>query len=94
MEVSIRELRNHLSAYLRRVARGEALTVTDRKRPVALLIPSGPAGEGAGTKTDAERVLALPWVQGEAQRPRGLARGVSLTPGDRLASDVIAEERG
>jgi prevent-host-death family protein len=43
MEVSIRELRNHLSAYLRRVARGEALTVTDRKRPVALLIPSGAA---------------------------------------------------
>lgn len=37
--VGIRELRQNLSKYLRRVARGEALRVTDRGRPVALLAP-------------------------------------------------------
>jgi prevent-host-death family protein len=35
--VDVRELRQELSRYLRRVARGETLEVTDRGRPVAVL---------------------------------------------------------
>lgn len=42
--VGIRELRQNLSVYLRRVVKGESLEVTDRGRPVALLIPI-PASE-------------------------------------------------
>jgi prevent-host-death family protein len=37
--VSVRELRQHLSRYLQRVAVGERLVVTDRRRPVAMLGP-------------------------------------------------------
>jgi len=37
--VGVRELRQHLSKYLRRVVRGETLQVTDRGRPVAVLAP-------------------------------------------------------
>lgn len=37
--VGIRELRQNLSVYLRRVQAGEALEVTDRGRPVAMLVP-------------------------------------------------------
>ena len=37
--VSVRELRQHLSRYLRRVEKGERLVVTERRRPVALLTP-------------------------------------------------------
>jgi len=37
--VGVRELRQHLSRYLRRVVRGETLEVTDRGRPVAVLAP-------------------------------------------------------
>lgn len=37
--VGIRELRQNLSKYLRRVARGETLRVSDRGRPVAVLAP-------------------------------------------------------
>lgn len=37
--VGVRELRQNLSVYLRRVERGESLVVTDRGRPVALLGP-------------------------------------------------------
>jgi prevent-host-death family protein len=37
--VSVRELRQHLSRYLQRVAAGERLVVTERRRPVALLGP-------------------------------------------------------
>ncbi|HEY8741051.1 MAG TPA: type II toxin-antitoxin system prevent-host-death family antitoxin [Candidatus Dormibacteraeota bacterium] len=39
--VSVRELRQNLSVYLRRVEAGEALEVTQRGRPVALLRPLG-----------------------------------------------------
>jgi prevent-host-death family protein len=37
--VGVRELRQHLSRYLRRVEAGERLVVTERRRPVALLGP-------------------------------------------------------
>jgi prevent-host-death family protein len=37
--VGVRELRQNLSVYLRRIARGERFEVTDRGRRVALLVP-------------------------------------------------------
>lgn len=37
--IGIRELRQHASQYLRRVAAGEAFSVTDRGNPVGELIP-------------------------------------------------------
>jgi len=37
--IGVRELRQHASRYLDRVARGECLEVTDRGRPVARLVP-------------------------------------------------------
>jgi len=41
----VRELRQNLSVYLERVVAGETLRVTDRGRPVALLVPlPGPTG--------------------------------------------------
>jgi prevent-host-death family protein len=39
--IGVRELRQHASRYLARVAGGETLEVTDRGRPVALLVPVG-----------------------------------------------------
>ena len=40
--IGVRELRQHASRYLARVASGETIEVTDRGRPVALLVPSPP----------------------------------------------------
>ncbi len=37
--IGVRELRQHASRYLARVAGGETLEVTDRGRPVARLVP-------------------------------------------------------
>jgi prevent-host-death family protein len=39
--VGVRELRQNLSQYLRRVERGERLEVTEHGRPVAVLAPIG-----------------------------------------------------
>jgi len=40
-EVGIRELKQNASAVVARAAAGETVTVTDRRRPVAQLIPLG-----------------------------------------------------
>lgn len=43
-QVAVRELRQNLSRYLRRVQRGERLEVTLRRRPVAVLVPIDESG--------------------------------------------------
>jgi prevent-host-death family protein len=40
--IGIRELRQHASRHLREVEAGETITVTDRGRPVAQLVPIRP----------------------------------------------------
>ena len=42
--VGVRELRQNLSKYLRRVEAGESLDVTERGRPVARLVPALESG--------------------------------------------------
>jgi prevent-host-death family protein len=59
--VSVRDLRQHLSRYLRRVEAGERLVVTERRRPVAML---GPLPE----QTD---ILDYLTAIGEASEPEG-----------------------
>ena len=42
--IGVRELRRDASAILRRVAAGETIEVTDRGRPVAVIVQSMPSG--------------------------------------------------
>ncbi len=49
--VGIRDLKTHLSGYLRDVARGDVVLVTDRGRVVAELRPPG-AAEGAASPVE------------------------------------------
>lgn len=60
-KVGVRELRQNLSVYLRRIDQGERFEVTDRGTPVALLIPL------PGSLSPLERLVA----EGRAQRPKG-----------------------
>ena len=66
----MRELRQHASRYLARVAGGETLEVTDRGRPVALLVP----------------VRADPWedlvASGRVAPPDGEGDVLDEPPGD------------
>jgi prevent-host-death family protein len=59
--IGVRELRQHASRYLERVAAGENFEVTDRGRPVALLVPV--PGERWQQMLAAGQVLA-PEVEG------------------------------
>ncbi len=85
--VGIRELRNHLSAVLRRVKGGEAITVTEWGRPVALLLPAAETGP-----EDVLRELArLGRVSWDGGRPEGAAQP-PLVRG-RAVSEAVQEGR-
>jgi prevent-host-death family protein len=56
-EVSLRELRNNVSAILRRVQAGERFRVTVNRRPVAELVPLP------------HRRLSVPWDEVRAKLP-------------------------
>ena len=87
--VSVRELRQHLSRYLRRVEEGEHLVVTERRRPVAML---GPLPEHAD-------ILDLMIATGEATTPISDLLDLPLPPpsppGPSMAEilDDLREER-
>ena len=68
--VGVRELRQNLSVYLERVIAGERLQVTDRGRPVALLIPL------AGGGSLAERLVAEGRALPPSARPGGTRTAV------------------
>lgn len=81
--VSVRELRQNLSRYLRRVAAGERLVVTERRRPVAVL----------GPLPEADDILKYLIATGEASTPAGdLLDLPSPRPADGPPSSEILDE--
>ena len=84
--VGVAELRQNLSVYLRRVAKGERLVVTDRNRPVAELGPAPTTGP------DLDRLIA----EGRVSRPvrAGLPESLSLSGDPAALSRALDEIRG
>ena len=66
--IGVREARQNLSVYLERVKRGEAFTVTEHGRPVALLAPLPPADDPLADLVAAGR-LSVPVKAFEAPTP-------------------------
>jgi prevent-host-death family protein len=65
MSVGIRELRQNLSVYIRRVQRGEALQVTEHGKPVALLTPLPPTDDSLADMEAAGELIPArkPWAE-------------------------------
>ncbi|MBI2895817.1 MAG: type II toxin-antitoxin system prevent-host-death family antitoxin [Deltaproteobacteria bacterium] len=74
MDVSVRDLKDHLSEYLRRVEKGERLVVTDRKRAIAEL---GPVSRGRMTH---DQWFAFLGERGELSRARRPRKFVDVKP--------------
>lgn len=86
--VGIRELRQHLSRYLRRVEAGETLEVTERGRPVAVLAPLPERARVV------DRLVAAGAAWRRTKDPRTL--GAPKTPAHppaRSLSEALAELR-
>ena len=63
--VGVRELKNHLTAYLRRTKQGEEMVVTEHGKPIALLQPypaskKGESLEARLAKLAAKGLVTLP----------------------------------
>ena len=82
--IGVRELRREASAILRRVAAGETVEITDRGRPVAVLLKTMPSGlarlerEGLLRRGEADLLELLP---------------VRLPPDAELPSKLVSEGR-
>lgn len=85
MEVGVRELKQNLSAYLERAARGETIRVTDRGVPKAVL---GPVPGAARL----DEGLANGWIAGPASRVP--AQRVRRARAVAHIDDILAEDRG
>lgn len=84
--VGIRELRQQASRVLRDVERGETIEVTDRGRPVALLVP-------VSNKDGLEGLLASGRLAPAAGDLLQLGEPLAPVPGAPLPSDVLVEIR-
>ena len=85
--VGVRELRQNLSVYLRRVAGGEPLRVTERGRPVAVLAPLAPDGHPLADLVAAGKVTPA------RGRLADLPPAVRPAPGAPTLSEVLEELR-
>ena len=86
--VGVRQLKDHLSEYLRRVREGELVVISDRGKPIAEL---GPVEHGSSF--DRARALVR---QGVARWSGGKPKGLAVAPRPKrgLVSDAVIEDRG
>lgn len=83
-QVGLRELGQNASEVLRRVVAGEVLTVTDRHRPVAQLVPWQESVVARLHSEGAVRAAKTPW--------EAVPKPLSVT-GGQSASDILAQLR-
>ncbi len=80
----MRQLKNDLSRYLRRVREGTTIIVTDRGEPIARIVP-------AGVPDDVARLITEGRISWSGARVRP-AKPVRVATGAPL-SDYVAEDR-
>jgi prevent-host-death family protein len=88
MSIGVRELRQYASRYLRLVEeRGEAIQITDRGRPVALLTPL------PKTQSRLEQLRASGRIRAAKGSWRDLGPPLPLAPGERPLSVILEDMR-
>jgi prevent-host-death family protein len=85
--VGVRELRDNLSEYLRRVRNGELLVITDRGKAIGEL---GPAAEPRNVEL-ARTLVRKGFAAWNGGKPKGISRAPRPVAG--LVSDAVIEDR-
>ncbi len=91
--VGIRSLKNQLSRFVRRVAAGDRVLVTDRGRVVAALVPP-PASEAATAGSRYAELVAAGIIRPPLERGDPLAALPSLRLPRGTAAALVNEDRG
>ena len=86
METSIRQLKANLSAYIKKAAAGEAVTVSVHNRPVARIVPFK-------LGVSRSKLKDLPVVQWNGGKPAGLPRGEAMRKGVSLSAWINEDRR-
>jgi prevent-host-death family protein len=87
--IGIRELKENLSRYMKRVKTGERIIVTDRKKEIAIIIPlAKQAGEEETIYQLIQRGVAC-WAGG---KPKGMPVRI-VSRGKSVSSAVIEDRR-
>lgn len=85
-QISVRNLRQHASVWLRHVQAGESFEVTDRGRPVAVLAPLPQGGE-------LERLIAVGRAQPATRDLLTIGPPLPARPGIPCPTEVLEELR-
>lgn len=86
--VGVRELKENLSRYLKRVKSGESIVVTYRKKEIAVIVPSG-------SETDEEKLLQLIQrgvAHWSGDKPKGM-RSRIVSSGENVSEAVLEDRR-
>ena len=89
--VGSRELKNRLGQYLKMARRGETLTVTDRGKPVAQIVPVNPNGELRGSLDDVLKQMEAEGHLRLGKRPFRRFKPVRVK--GKPLSEIILEDR-
>ena len=85
MKASMRELKAHLSEYIRQATAGETVIINIHNRPVAQIVP-------IKRQITLDDLAAQPGISWNGGKVAGLLRGEVLPVGTNLA-DWVAEDR-
>jgi prevent-host-death family protein len=85
--VGVRDLKNQLSRYLKRVQNGEEIVVTEHDRPVAKIIPAKPLE----VRRMLEPLLQEGIVTWAGGKPRGSRRRPVIKKGS--VADLVIDDR-
>jgi prevent-host-death family protein len=88
--VASRELKNRLGKYLQLVREGEAVRITDRGKPVAVIVPLG--REDTLPAPMVEQLLRKGAITLGTGQPLSQAPPARLKPGKSIA-EMVAEDR-
>ncbi|MFZ5523112.1 MAG: type II toxin-antitoxin system Phd/YefM family antitoxin [Pseudomonadota bacterium] len=85
MQTSIRELKAHLSEYIRQAEAGETVTISIHNRAVAQIVP-------IRQQPDIGALKGIHGINWNGGKPAGLPRGETM-PADMSLADWVAEDR-
>jgi len=85
-DIGVRDLKNQLSRYLQDVKQGRSITVTERGKAIAVLVPAGRPDVRAVQELVARGVGSL-----KGGKPKGIPRPVVIK--GKPVSEIVIEER-
>ncbi len=90
-QVSVRDLKTHLSEWLGRVKAGEVVEVTSHRKPIARITAVNPAESTISSPL--QKAIDAGLISWNGQKPN-LPPPVKLRGKGKLLSEIVIEDRG